>query len=464
MSAASNLFFSTNMEDESLYSRITPTNEHTEYLREQWNPLADHLIRDLALQSGYSIKTWLQGSYKYGTMIRPIGKHEEYDVDLGVYFCWNSEEVAQPAPEQLKTWVQASLKLYAKDNAEISQVESPPKERCGRVKYKNQFHIDIPAYHLEESSDTRRLATESSGWEDSDPKSIYVWFKGQIGNPERAQLRRLIRYLKAWAALQFKDKPTARPSSILITVLASESYISLEDEILDDDYVFYAVVLDVFNRLRKNRSVLNPINASEELNRLSDDDFDTLLSKVETLSDICCRAHSCTESMDSALIWEEAFSYLFPLPPEDQSVEVVDAQSGTAVSVAPVIQVNIHDQHGAFVKTYTDEVPTVFKGMSLNFRIMNSEVIPKYATVDWVVRNEGTDASNENDLGHVQKGERLLEVTRNTSYYGRHFMDCTVRLFGQVVALKRVPVYVKDNLFLKNLPPKPWYKRYIKKR
>jgi len=164
MGQAGNLFHSSSLESASLHSRITPTQEQRSFLQVNWRAMADAVAPRLNELSGMPVKTWIQGSYKFGTLIKPLSIREEYDVDLGVYFCWDDEETATPAPEQLKRWVQVALTEYLDECDAAKSISTPPKERCSRLNYTKQFHIDVPSYHLHEQSDKRRLATESKGW------------------------------------------------------------------------------------------------------------------------------------------------------------------------------------------------------------------------------------------------------------------------------------------------------------
>jgi hypothetical protein len=41
MGAASSLFFSSDGENETLYSRIVPSDDQTDYLQKRWNELAN---------------------------------------------------------------------------------------------------------------------------------------------------------------------------------------------------------------------------------------------------------------------------------------------------------------------------------------------------------------------------------------------------------------------------------------
>lgn len=222
MGKAARLFNGT--AEQTLIGRLTPSQEQREFLQSQWNDLAEYLKPRLSEQYGYPTSTWLQGSYKYGTLIKPVHKGEEYDVDVGLYFEWEDDGEAKPSPGQLREWVQQALIVYMRRTAELREVIQPPKERCSRACFDARFHIDVPVYWLEPSSDSRQLATLSDKWEDSDPKAIYLWFKAFVERPERDQLRRLVRYLKGWAAVAFEGFSDSRPSSIVLTVLAAEAF------------------------------------------------------------------------------------------------------------------------------------------------------------------------------------------------------------------------------------------------
>ena len=81
MGISSSLFYSIDSSNkQTLHRRIRPTEEQFEEQQARWNLLADYLITDLKKMSGYTIKTWLQGSYKFGTQIRPSHKTGEFDI------------------------------------------------------------------------------------------------------------------------------------------------------------------------------------------------------------------------------------------------------------------------------------------------------------------------------------------------------------------------------------------------
>lgn len=445
--------------DQTLIGRVTPTVEQREFLQQQWNDLADYLKEVLAKQ-GYSISTWLQGSYKYGTLIKPVHHGEEYDVDVGLYFEWDEDQVATPTPKQLRDWVQAELLEYEKVCEELKKVEVPPKERCSRASYIRQFHIDTPVYHLNMDSEVRRLACLSGKWEHSDPKKLYKWFKDAASGDDHDQLRRIVRYLKAWAAVSFDDAPDSRPSSIFLTVVATEAYQALWMERLiglTDDDALIAIIKKMHDRLFDDRRIKNPVDTDEDLNRMTAEAWDGFLPRLAALQNIADRAGDAEDEASAVLIWSEAFSFLMPLPETDQ-VEIVDETSGRAVMQLPEVEVKVFTgTPPRLLATHRNEVPGVAKDCNLTFTIVNPHVVPEFAIVEWTVRNEGQEADLRSDLGHRRVGMHLLSAEEHTAYVGRHFMDCVVRLNGQVYAVRRVPVTILDVRHVARNPPKPSY-------
>jgi hypothetical protein len=452
--------------EDTLHSRVTPTDQQRKDLQERWNDLAEHLKPALRERSGYEISSWIQGSYKFGTLIKPVQKGEEYDVDLGVYFHWRgSEGRAAPAPEQLREWVQSECEIYSSQVYDIKDVAQPPKERCSRLTYVAQFHIDVPAYHFDPETSITRLATLSKGWEGSDPEKLYNWFKDYVENPERDQLRRVIRYLKAWAALTFAPTANARPSSVLLTVLAADAFLDehVADAALQDDDALLCISRNMLDRLSAQASVQNPVDEAENLNRIPASDMPVFLQALESLAAAGQRASEAADAAAAALAWSDALSFLMPLPEAD--VEVVDEKSGTALMALPEIRVIVMDSSGRQVANYMNEVPAVGKDCHLKFVVTNPAVIPRFATIEWTVRNHGKEAEAIGDLGHRDPGATGLETTEHTAYLGRHFMDCVVKLNGQTWAVRRIAVHIRPAPPPRNPARPAWAKlRSIRRR
>ena len=74
MGIAAGQFFSNLNPENSLDWRVRPSDRQYDSQKERWNDLAEFLVAELRNQSGCTIATWLQGSYKFGTQVRPAIK------------------------------------------------------------------------------------------------------------------------------------------------------------------------------------------------------------------------------------------------------------------------------------------------------------------------------------------------------------------------------------------------------
>jgi hypothetical protein len=86
MGIVASLFFTNDSEKQTLHRRIIPTDEQRESQKKRWNDLAEYLKEQLREDSAYPIYSWLQGSYKFATQLRPLMENEEFDIDWGFTF------------------------------------------------------------------------------------------------------------------------------------------------------------------------------------------------------------------------------------------------------------------------------------------------------------------------------------------------------------------------------------------
>lgn len=449
MGIAADLFFSTDADRETLHRRITPTDDQQAEQQERWNHLAEFLKGRMKEETGYSIRTWLQGSYKFRTQIRPWRLDAQFDIDLGLYFEWEGEpEDGEYEPEDLKGLVQTALQEYQEDEENDATGVEDPKERCNRISFEPDFHIDVPCYHLDAARDTRTLATQTKGWEISDPKAIYIWFKTeQEDEALRTKVRRQIRYFKMWAALAFED--VGRPSSILLTVLVTEAAREVDLGLADDE-LLAALVPIIHKRLSdaylfEKSEVLNPAdegNARENLNRLSDNENKEFIAKLEAFAEIAARATASTDKATAAEIWAEAFEHFFPLP-EDNNEEALEksaARNALVLAFDPQVRVVATPKNNAYRSWEgMNGLPPIPKDCTIQFTLLNPP--PAGATLRWTVRNRGEEAAMKNDLGHIVGTG--LQVERNSAYNGDHAMDLTVMLGRQVIGRRRIAVIVR---------------------
>lgn len=441
MGIAAPLFYSSNDSDkQTLLRRCSPSDEQYDEQKDRWNDLRDHLVADLKERSGYGIQTWLQGSYKFGTQIRPVRKDDEFDIDLGVYFQWSGQpDDGTHGPETLKSFVQDSLKAYSKLDSDDVEEVTPPKTRCCRIRYRNSFHIDVPAYHLDAARDARTLTT-TDGWEASDPKAIYLWFRNSFEEAPRHKVRRQVRYLKTWAALKFAPD-AGRPSSILLAVLAADAAIAIgAGQIGADDEALRDILESIVKRLDKSLVVDNPIDTSENLNRLTTDQATKFLANLKDFLDVANRATAASTESEAAGIWQEAFEHMFPMP--EPEILAQDIAKASIAIITPEIRVTATSRTNAQAPSFKglNGIGPIPKDCDLVFEVANANMMPAGAQFHWVVRNEGREAELVNDLGH--SGQVGLQATEQSAYKGTHYMDCLVKVGRRTVAIRRVPVVI----------------------
>lgn len=466
--AASKLFYSTDAGQETLNKRVRPSDEQLDHLKERKDALEAHLVRDIPARCDVVVSTWLQGSYKLHTLIRPLSK-QDYDVDVGVYFEWGHQSAVKLMPDELRDILQLSLQEFADRDDHVERVEDPAKERCSRAYYKNHLHIDLPGYHY--STDTRetRLATLKGRWEKSDPEKMVDWFRARLEGEERAQARRVVRYLKAWAALRFQNDRDAQPSSVMFTVLVADAFVGVaQGKDLEDDDALKAVIESVFDRLSKSSEVENPVSSDQDrnLNRLGDAEFIRFMDAFDQLRNVAQNATQRDNSeADAAAIWTEAFDYLLPLPDVEGMLEDADRSRGLVLVSVPTVCIDVSPARGGPPRVgFNGQVDLAYKGEWLRFRITNRNQLPPGAQIRWVVRNVGQDAYDENDIGHSTPDNGAYH-DESAAYHGRHFMDCEVRVGGRLHALTRVPVAVSSMSVPPRHPAKrPAYTRFRSRR
>jgi hypothetical protein len=246
---------------------------HYRRAEERYQAIGRWLGRDESIIAGVASETYPQGSFRLGTVAKPITDAEEYDIDL---VCELSLTKGQISQKQLKHRVGYEIKSYARANS----IKSPAEEsrRCWRLNYADeaQFHMDIlPAIP---DGDSFMILLESKGlsndwadsaiaitdntlpnydrldddWPRSNPKGYSTWFKTRMEKqfdaqrgylaksikakvedvPEyrvRTPLQRAVQILKRHRDIMFVDDQDDKPISIIITTLAAHAYNSESD-------------------------------------------------------------------------------------------------------------------------------------------------------------------------------------------------------------------------------------------
>lgn len=211
-----------------------------------------------------------QGSFSYKTINKPCRSPQQADLDDGIYLPLSYvQDQGQPAEaaEALFGAVAACAEEVAAANGWSVETSNP---RCTRVIVSPYMHIDIPLYSIPDTefsrliearmldsikegertfseqeeedwddvaSDRVLLATRDEGWLAKDPRPIREWVKTAI-EKKGEQLRRVMRYVKAWRDYQVWEGDD--PKSIMLMVAVERAF---ENPILRrDDLALLTVV------------------------------------------------------------------------------------------------------------------------------------------------------------------------------------------------------------------------------
>jgi len=101
----------------------------------------------------YKPTIYAQGSFRLGTMVRPVNDSDEYDIDLVCYLEIDKDNISQT---ELKDMVGDRLKEHEAYRKMLDE-----GRRCWTITYANEFHMDIlPAIPAYETTNESILITD----------------------------------------------------------------------------------------------------------------------------------------------------------------------------------------------------------------------------------------------------------------------------------------------------------------
>lgn len=453
MGLSAKLFFDKN-EIETLCTRISLTPEQLEDAREKKDKLLELIKPELSSSLEVPVKHWLQGSYKNHTLIRPIQKGDEFDIDVGIYVLCNAEDEGLSALD-VKQLNRSVLEWYVSNRPEAKVGEN--KMSCERLIYPSSFHIDIPIYYYDSETEICKLATQTDEWIDSDPKAIQDWFNQKVSSltpKSLAQLRRIIKYLKVWTAIKGK-KDNIRIPSIAITVLVTYLYVEADDD--DDGFIQTAV--GVMNYIISNDTLDNPCNGAD-LFGFKDNEYQQIKNRAEALKKSCEFIKESEDSLQQYVLWSATFEHMFPSFVE-RFDEVSKKTNLPVITVPPKIKVRHLDKNRNILSSDVKDEIRVFRDEELYFSIDNQADYSETAEVHWIVRNQDGEAKRVNDLGHTSVLSISDERYEGCSYSGTHYMECLVLDRNNIKGIGAVKVRITGFSRPLRTPPR---KKYFKGR
>ncbi|PIV64641.1 MAG: hypothetical protein CO162_00945 [bacterium (Candidatus Ratteibacteria) CG_4_9_14_3_um_filter_41_21] len=242
-------------------------------------------------------KFYGQGSYAMSTIINPLDG--EYDIDDGIYLQnLDLNKLKWPVPETVHNWIYNAVKGHTNENP-------IDKRTCVRVIYSGQYHVDLPIYGM--FSNVPYLAErEEAGWHVSDPRAVTDWFKNEVKD-KGEQLRKVVRYLKAWK--DNKSKLRELPSGLVLTILAVNNYEKSDR----DDGSFAGTVRNIYNQMLSSSTILNPVDSSEHLSdRITESQMENFKVKLSTLLSNASEALKEDSKEKACRKWKKEFGDRFP--------------------------------------------------------------------------------------------------------------------------------------------------------
>jgi hypothetical protein len=229
--------------------------------------LGEWLHRDESLVVEFDPDVRPQGSFRYGTVIRPLKAEDEYDLDNVCLLRKLSKSALTQA--ELKRLYGEEIKAYARAHSMLAPASE--HHRCWRLHYADEinFHLDtLPCVpedpevirRLQQATVAPELATRAvaitdrrhpqyeqraTNWLSSNPRGFARWFEqraalgrsvGLIENRAKAAiedvpayewkttLQRSIQILKRHRDVMFRKTPDVAPISMIITNLAARAY------------------------------------------------------------------------------------------------------------------------------------------------------------------------------------------------------------------------------------------------
>lgn len=437
----------------------------------------------------YNPEVYVQGSFRLGTVVRPISEKDEYDIDLVCRLTIAKEQTTQA---NLKEIVGNRLKL----REDIKKILSPSR-RCWVLDYPAQdqipaFHMDVlPSIPNIERPPTGILLTDTELklWQKSNPVAYADWFYERMRVvfyqkraalaesiqakveevPEwqvKAPLQIAVQILKRHRDIHFQNQQEVKPISIIITTLAARAYQNQPDvydaltEIVRDIEANWGKAGYVENR-NGRWWVANPVdpdeNFADKWNEYPERreafflwvkkvraDFSsaastqTLDEAVEVMSPVLGRGTMSKAAQDMGLrvssLWAVSVRPKLQVPALGDTRHLQPAPWRAHPVYAASVSGSVYRKRGGRVLWPLTSEP-VSKHLWLRFKV-KTNTPPPYE-VRWQVANTGLEATQARQLrGDFYESDNGIDGIRweSTAYSGTHLVEAFIIKDGICVA------------------------------
>ena len=109
----SSLLYTQNNESNTLHERLKISETILNKGVSKKDELVEFLREELKEAFDCEVRFWLQGSYKSKTLIKPSDKFSSYDIDIGIYLSFETDEADA---SEVKLAVKEALESFCKIN------------------------------------------------------------------------------------------------------------------------------------------------------------------------------------------------------------------------------------------------------------------------------------------------------------------------------------------------------------
>jgi len=286
-----------------------------EKAEKRYKDLADWFGRPECQCAKYNPHVYPQGSFRLGTVVRPLNEDDRYDLDFGCRLRSGISK-ATHTQKELKQLVGLDMEAYRKARQIEEKLEE--KHRCWRLNYADEvgFHMDgVPSIpeveaqrillqeamvksgsaevlaqnvikHAGSITDKRKnnYETISADWRISNSEGYALWFESRMrlampllekrafeakaakvddlpARKWKSPLQLCVQILKRHRDVMFADDPDGKPISIIITTLAGKAYQGEQE--IDDALKRILTDMDAYINKGSPR-VPNPVNPVED--------------------------------------------------------------------------------------------------------------------------------------------------------------------------------------------------------
>lgn len=405
---------------------------------------------------GRVVDTVPQGSWAHRTIIRPADGFE-FDADFLVQLTEDTDWNDNPRSYANAAWSAVS-------NHGTYGPMSKKKDRCIRVTYANDCHIDIVPYLILGCGREVIVNRDRNEFEDTNPIGFTQWLqeKDTLTNGNLRKVLRLLKYLR-------DHRDAFKVKSVLLTTLVG----NIADQWRTGDPDYYKdvpttllhLVEDLDTWLQANETkpwISDPSCPQTSFNhRWTDDQYRVFRDKIHKLAPKIRTAYDASTPSESISAWQDVFGPDFPsaltakasatsptkrtwTPPSSRApgeVFIEEKFPVTNTNHAVITSEIAQPRDRAERRALKARAGRVRKQHSLIFRIDTD--VPEPYKVFWKVRNHGQEARARNALrGQIVPDDGARQKRESTLYTGHHYVECYIVKDGVCVARAHEPVII----------------------